>query len=67
MSKREQAKTEFEEGSGNVFADLELEDANERFARHNSGFMSIRSWKRESSNSAKSLLCSGSSNRRCPI
>jgi predicted XRE-type DNA-binding protein len=38
MSKREQAKTEFEEGSGNVFADLGLEDANERFARAQLGF-----------------------------
>ena len=38
MSNREQAKTEFEEGSGNVFADLGLEDANERFARAQLGF-----------------------------
>jgi predicted XRE-type DNA-binding protein len=32
------AKIEFEEGSGNVFADLGLEDADELFARAQLGF-----------------------------
>jgi predicted XRE-type DNA-binding protein len=32
------AETEFEEGSGNVFADLGLEDADELFARAKLGF-----------------------------
>lgn len=36
--KREQAKIEAEEGSGNVFADLGLEDAGELFARAKIGF-----------------------------
>lgn len=33
MSDSNQTETEFEEGSGNVFADLGLEDADELFAR----------------------------------
>jgi predicted XRE-type DNA-binding protein len=32
------AEAEFEEGSGNVFADLGLDDADERFARSKPGF-----------------------------
>src|SRR5271163_1035783 len=35
---REPAETEFEEGSGNVFADLGLEDGDELFARARIGF-----------------------------
>jgi predicted XRE-type DNA-binding protein len=38
MSDNDQTKTEFEEGSGNVFADLGLEDADELFARAQLGF-----------------------------
>jgi predicted XRE-type DNA-binding protein len=38
MKKNDQADTEFEEGSGNVFADLGLEDANELYARAQLGF-----------------------------
>jgi predicted XRE-type DNA-binding protein len=38
MSKKDPTKIEFEEGSGNVFADLGLEDANEHFARAQIGF-----------------------------
>ena len=34
----DQTKIEFEEGSGNVFADLGLEDADELFARAQLGF-----------------------------
>src|SRR5436309_11005259 len=38
MSKAERAGIEFEEGSGNVFADLGLEDADELFTRSRLGF-----------------------------
>jgi predicted XRE-type DNA-binding protein len=38
MKKNDQSEIEFEEGSGNVFADLGLEDADELFARTQSGF-----------------------------
>jgi predicted XRE-type DNA-binding protein len=38
MGEREQMDAEFEEGSGNVFADLGLEDADELFARSKLGF-----------------------------
>src|SRR5512147_2514704 len=38
MSKKEQAKAEFEEGSGYVFADLGLDEANELLARAQLGF-----------------------------
>ena len=67
MSNREQAKTEFEEGSGNVFADLGLEDANERFARAQLGFHVYKILEDRKLKQRKSLLFSGSSNRKCPI
>jgi predicted XRE-type DNA-binding protein len=38
MRKNDKAKSPFEEGSGNVFADLELDDADELFARGRIGF-----------------------------
>ena len=38
MKKDDWAETEFEEGSGNVFADLGLADADELFARAKIGF-----------------------------
>jgi predicted XRE-type DNA-binding protein len=38
MRNDDQTETEFEEGSGNVFADLGLEDADELFARAAIGF-----------------------------
>ena len=38
MSKAERAGIEHEEGSGNVFADLGLEDADELFTRSRLGF-----------------------------
>ena len=38
MRNDDQAETEFQEGSGNVFADLGLEDADELFARAKLGF-----------------------------
>ena len=38
MSNNDQAKIEFEESSGNVFADLGFEDADELFARAQLGF-----------------------------
>jgi predicted XRE-type DNA-binding protein len=38
MSDDDQAEIEFEEGSGNVFADLGLDDADERFSRAQLGF-----------------------------
>lgn len=38
MKNNDTAGTDFEEGSGNVFADLGLEDADERFARAKLGF-----------------------------
>src|SRR3954447_23222155 len=38
MKADDRAETEFEEGSGNVFADLGLEDADELFARAKIGF-----------------------------
>ncbi len=38
MKKNDQADTKFEEGSGNVFADLGLEDADELFGRAQLGF-----------------------------
>ncbi len=38
MSDNDQAETKFKEGSGNVFADLGLEDAEERFSRAQIGF-----------------------------
>ena len=38
MSKAERAGIEYEEGSGNVFADLGLEDADELFTRSRLGF-----------------------------
>lgn len=38
MSDKDQAAIEFEEGSGNVFADLGLEDADELYARAQLGF-----------------------------
>ena len=38
MRNDNQAETEFEEGSGNVFADLGLDDADELFARAKLGF-----------------------------
>jgi predicted XRE-type DNA-binding protein len=38
MRNKGQEKTEFEEGSGNVFADLGLEDGDELFARAQIGF-----------------------------
>ena len=38
MKNDDQADTEFEEGSGNAFADLGLEDADELFARAKFGF-----------------------------
>ena len=38
MKNDDQADTEFEESSGNVFADLGLEDADELFARAKLGF-----------------------------
>jgi len=38
MRNDDELETEFEEGSGNVFADLGLEDADELFARAKLGF-----------------------------
>jgi predicted XRE-type DNA-binding protein len=38
MSKKNQRHIEYEEGSGNVFADLGLEDADELFTRAQIGF-----------------------------
>lgn len=38
MTKRKETKAKFEEGSGNVFADLGLENADELFARAQIGF-----------------------------
>jgi predicted XRE-type DNA-binding protein len=38
MSNNDQAATGYEEGSGNVFSDLGLEDADELFARAKLGF-----------------------------
>jgi predicted XRE-type DNA-binding protein len=38
MSDNDQTKIEFEEGSGNVFADLGLEDTDELFTRAQLGF-----------------------------
>jgi predicted XRE-type DNA-binding protein len=38
MSKNQRADIEFEESSGNVFADLGLEDADEPFTRSRLGF-----------------------------
>ena len=38
MKKNDQAEIQFEEGSGNVFADLGLEDAHELFGRAQLGF-----------------------------
>ncbi|MHC5541787.1 helix-turn-helix domain-containing protein [Singulisphaera rosea] len=38
MSKKEREPIEYEEGSGNVFADLGLEDADELYARAQLGF-----------------------------
>ncbi len=38
MSEREQVRMEHEEGSGNIFADLGLEDADELYARAQLGF-----------------------------
>ena len=38
MTRNEQTEIDFEEGSGNVFADLELEDADELFTRAQIGF-----------------------------
>ncbi len=38
MKTDDQAASEFEEGSGNVFADLGLDDADEMFARAKLGF-----------------------------
>jgi predicted XRE-type DNA-binding protein len=38
MSKNSQTEIEFEEGSGNIFADLGLEDADGLFARAQLGF-----------------------------
>lgn len=38
MSNKDQTNIEYEEGSGNVFADLGLEDADELFARSRLGF-----------------------------
>jgi predicted XRE-type DNA-binding protein len=38
MRSEDRAETEFEEGSGNVFADLGLEDADDLFARAKIGF-----------------------------
>jgi predicted XRE-type DNA-binding protein len=38
MKHDDQIETEFEEGSGNVFADLELEEADELLARAKIGF-----------------------------
>lgn len=38
MSEKDQAPTEYEAGSGNVFADLGLEDADELYARAQLGF-----------------------------
>ena len=38
MSKSKHASIEFEESSGNVFADLGLEDADELFTRSRLGF-----------------------------
>ena len=38
MKKNRRKKIEFEEGSGNVFADLELTDADELYARAQIGF-----------------------------
>lgn len=38
MSSKKEPKIEFEQGSGNIFADLGLEDADELFARAQIGF-----------------------------
>jgi predicted XRE-type DNA-binding protein len=38
MRKKDQREVEFEEGSGNVFADLGLKDADELFTRAQIGF-----------------------------
>jgi predicted XRE-type DNA-binding protein len=38
MNEKDQAANEYEEGSGNVFADLGLEDADELYARAQLGF-----------------------------
>jgi predicted XRE-type DNA-binding protein len=38
MSSKKELEIEFEEGSGNIFADLGLEDADELFARAQIGF-----------------------------
>ena len=38
MSDSEQLDTKYEEGSGNVFADLGLDDADELYARAQLGF-----------------------------
>jgi hypothetical protein len=45
MSDTDQTKIEFEESSGNVFADLGFEDSDELFTRRNLVFMSSESSK----------------------
>ena len=41
-SEKKKAKIEFEEGSGNIFADLELDDADELYARAQLGILVLQ-------------------------
>ncbi len=67
MSKRRNSDhkgIEHDEGSGNVFADLGLPDADERLARSKLAFMSISSLSIGSSLNGKLPPCSASSSQR---
>ena len=64
---RPRSNRAFEEGSGNVFADLGLTDADELFARAKLGFHVYKLLEdKEAQAAGNRRLCSASSSRRCP-
>jgi hypothetical protein len=66
MRNDDRAEAGAEEGSGNVFADLGLEDSEGLYARAKLGFHVYQILKRENSSSEKSPPFSASSRRKCP-
>ena len=65
MKKKDHPEATYEEGSGNVFADLGLEDADELHARAQSWDSTSTDFsKPESSSSGRLRPCSRSSSRR---
>ena len=62
----DRAAPEFEEGSGNVFADRGLDHADELFTRAKLGFHVVTILSGKKLPRARSRPCSGSSSRKSP-